>query len=96
MARGTIPTAWPHKGDLVRGHRVFAYLGNGLPAVPGKIVEATEATVVMEVDAVLGILGLPRRTRWTWRKGVGTYQQHGQRSQPGIGLLLDRRPKGAS
>lgn len=88
----SIPTAWPGKGDLVKGHRVFAYWP-GLPAVPGVIIAASDARVKMEIEPGLSILGLPRRTEFTWRRSYGSYQQAGLPSRSGAGLLLDRRPR---
>lgn len=90
---GTIPTRRPMKGDLVVGHRVFAIMPKGLPAVPGTITEATPSTVTMEVGEVLSVLGLPRRTKWTWRASCQAYQQQGERSRAGVGLVIDSRPK---
>ena len=86
----------PRKGDLVKGHRVFAMMPDGLPAVPGVIIEAGDAAVVMEVDPLLAAFGLPRRSRWTWRRSVSAYQQKGAKTQRGCGLCLDPRPKAIS
>lgn len=93
MSRGSIPTQWPDKGDLVPGHRVWAY-APGLPAVPGRVVSATAATVTVELDTILAVLGLPKRSTWTWRGGPGRYQQKGTSGRKAMSLLLDRRPKG--
>lgn len=92
MARA-IPTKAPSKGDLVVGHRVWAFMPKDLPAIAGVIVEASDASVVMEVSAFLSALGLPRRSRWTWRRSVGAYQQAGTKTQPGVGLALDCRSR---
>lgn len=89
----TIPTKRIGKGDLVKGHRVFAIMGNGLPAVPGVIIEASDSSATMQVGEVLSIFGLPRRTRWTWRRSVQAYQQDCTRTRQGVGLVLDARPK---
>lgn len=83
------------KGDLVVGHRVYAFMPDGLPAVPGIIVEATDRAVVMQIDGFLAALGLPRKSRWTWRRSAGSYQQAGARTRKEVGLALDPRPKPA-
>lgn len=94
--RKTIPTQRPNKGDLVAGHRVYAVFPD-LPAVPGEIVETSKSghSVTMKISGVLGVLGLPRRTVWTWREDEKSYQQKGTRTKPGIGLVLDRRGRSA-
>lgn len=88
--RGTIKTKRVAKGDLVPGHQVYAFLPGNLPAVPGKIVAVSQSghSVTLEVGEVLSILGLPRRTEWTWREAMGAYQQKGVRSSPDWGLAL--------
>jgi hypothetical protein len=93
MTAKPIKTQRPHKGDLVVGHQVYAFLPNNLPAVPAKVVavSASGHAVIIEVDRVLAIFGLPRRTEWTWRKQVTAYQQKGERTSPGWGLALVRR-----
>lgn len=87
-------TIAPKKGDLVKGHRVWAILPGDLPAVQGVIIEAGDSTVIMEVSAFLAALGLPRRSRWTWRRSANAYQQAGARTVKGCSLVLDPRPKG--
>jgi hypothetical protein len=87
--RSTIKTVAPKKGDLVAGHKVYAFFPK-LPAVPGKIVAVSESghSVTFEVGAVLAVMGLPRCTEWTWRKSVNAYQQKGSRTERGGGLAL--------
>lgn len=86
-----IRTSAPQKGDLVPGHRVYAMFPR-LPAVPGRIVDVSTSghSVTMEVDGILAAFGLPRRTVWTWRIEVGAYQQKGERTKRGVGLVLRR------
>lgn len=95
-ARRTVPTKAPAKGDLVVGHRVWAFMPGDLPAVKGVIVAATPGAVTMEVSEFLAALGLPRRSRWTWRRSVNAYQQSGTRTQNGVGLALECLPKGGA
>lgn len=92
MNAARIRTQKPAKGDLVVGHKVYAFLPGGLPAVPGKIVAVSDSghSVTFEVGEVLTMFGLPRRTEWTWRKTVHAYQQKGSRTSAGWGLALVR------
>jgi len=89
---GTIPTQAPAKGDFVVGHRAAAVFPDA-PAVLGEIVAVSPSghAVIFEVDRVLAALGLPRRSRWTWRRSTGTYQEAGVSTRPGAGLVLVRR-----
>lgn len=92
MSCATIKTQRPNKGDLVVGHKVYAFMPGDLPAIPGTIVavSASGHSVTMEVDRVLSIFGLPRRTEWTWRRSVGAYQEKRSRTSAGWGLALVR------
>lgn len=93
MAR-PIKARAPKAGDLVVGHRVFAVMPKGLPSVPATVVEVIgRSAVVIEIAPALACFGLPRRTRWTWRRSVGAYQQAGYPTRPGVGLALDPRPR---
>lgn len=73
------------KGDLVAGHKVYAIMPGDLPAIPGTIaaVSASGHSVTMQIEPVLAIMGLPRRSEWTWRAKAGAYQQKGERTSPG-------------
>lgn len=86
----------PDRGDLVVGHRVFAFLGGRRRyAVPGEIVEALDHTVVVQVRRPTRF-NVPKLTRWTWRPEVRTYQRHGQPTRPEVGLFIDPRPRKSS
>ena len=77
------------KGDLVPGHKVYAFFDDpDLPAVPGEIVSTSASghSVTMAVETLLSVFGLPKRTEWTWRASAGTYQQKGTRTKPECGL----------
>ena len=76
---------------FVAGHRAIYLPKPSLPAVPGVIAEAAATRVVFEVGAGLALLlGIARRTVWTWRKGRGWFQ-HGTRPAKGErGLMLLR------
>src|SRR3546814_17811721 len=73
--------------DLVVGHRVWAFMPGDLPAIKGVIVKSAPGAVTMEVSEFLAALGLPRRSRWTWRRSVKAYQQEGTRTEPGVGQI---------
>lgn len=85
-----IKTKAPGKGDLVVGHRVYAFVARDLPAVPGKVVEVSPSGHMVRVEAneTLVLFGLPRFCRFTWRKDVGAYQQIHQKTEKGLGLAL--------
>lgn len=85
-----IKTKAPGKGDLVVGHKVYAFVGNDLPAIPCHVVAVSKSghEVTVEVDGVLVALGLPRRTTWTWRRSVSAYQDKNAKTQRGHGLAL--------
>jgi hypothetical protein len=86
----TIKTVAPKKGDLVVGHRVYAFVARDLPAVPGKVVEVSPSghMVRVETNETLVLFGLPRFCRYTWRKDAGAYQQINQKTEKGLGLAL--------
>lgn len=87
----TIKTRKPCKGDLVVGHKVYAFFADPeLPAIRGEVVRAAKsgASVTLDVGEFFSILGLPRRTRWTWRKSVCAYQPAGERTKQGTGLAI--------
>jgi len=92
MAKRAVKTQRPGKGDLVIGHKVYAFMPGDLPAVPATVVavSASEHSVTVEVDRVLAAFGLPRRSEWTWRRSVGAYQEKNSRTSPGWGLALVR------
>src|SRR3546814_16844444 len=73
-----------------------AFMPGDLPAIKGVIVKSAPGAVTMEVSEFLAALGLPRRSRWTWRRSVKAYQQEGTRTQPGVGLALECLPKGGA
>lgn len=85
-----IRTQAPKKGDLVVGHRVYAFVAKDLPAVPGKVVEVSPSghMVRVETNETLVLFGLPRFCRYTWRKEVEAYQQINQPAKKGLGLAL--------
>lgn len=95
MAKRTIiPTRRSEKGGLVVGHRVYAFIGDDLPAVPGDIVKVSKSglSVVFDVGPVMAAFGLPRRSRWTWRNKVSSYVPQGERARQGVGLAITPRP----
>ena len=85
----TIKTRRPCKGDLVAGHKVYAFFPE-LPAVPGAIAEVSKsgASVVFDVGPVYAAFGLPRRSRWTWRKSICSYVPATDRTKQGFGLAI--------
>lgn len=88
-----IKTKAPGKGDLVVGHKVYAFMRGGLPAIPGEIVEATDAAVTMKVDPFVVVMtGCKKHVRWTWRRSVGAYQEAGTRTRKGVGLGFVTNP----
>ena len=93
MSAAVIRTQRPKKGDLVVGHKVYAILPGNLPAIRAKVIATspTGHTLTIDVGELFSILGIPRRTEWTWRKSVHAYQQKGSRTSPGWGLALIRR-----
>jgi hypothetical protein len=88
MSARVIKTEAPGKGDLVVGHEVYAFFPK-LPAVPAKVVavSASGASVTIQIDAVLAVLGsMKRRWEFSWRGKHGTYQPKGSKSMTGCGL----------
>ena len=84
-----LTTQAPGKGDLVKGHCV-AMFWPGLPYIRGKVVSVSKSghAVEVEIDRVLSAFGLPRRSRWTWRRSVNAYQHQHERTKRGAGLAL--------
>lgn len=82
------------KGDFVVGHEAVYFPPHPAPYVTGKIVEAKPATVRFEIDGVIAaIIGLPRRSTWTFRNKAGGWYQKGSRplkNETGL-CLLQRR-----
>jgi hypothetical protein len=96
IAMPTIKTSAPNKGDLVPGHKVYAFFPD-TPAIPATVVSASQSghEVVIEFQEALTVLfDLPLRTEWTWRDGkpIGSYQQKGAKTKKGVGLALVRKP----
>jgi len=91
----TVKTIAPAKGDLVIGHRVIAFFGGQLPCVPGEIVDVspTGHRVTMQINDVLKMFGLPKRSVWTWRRSVGAYQDINAPTRRGCGLALAKATK---
>lgn len=87
-SRPVIEIRRPAKGDIVKGHKVYIFCGDDLPAVPAEVISVAKSGVRVTVDvgAVYGALGLPRRTDWTWRESMRSYQQAGTRTRQGHGL----------
>lgn len=87
----TIKTRAPEKGGLVVGHAVYAFFDHhDIPAILGTItnVSPSGTSVVFDAGPVLAAFGVPRRTTWTWRRSVGSYQPAGERTKRGIGLAI--------
>lgn len=87
-----IKTEAPKKGDLVVGHKVYAFF-HDLPAVPANVVAVSKSghEVTIQIDRMLAILGASK-VRWdfTWRTSAKAYQPKGEPTRKGCGLALVR------
>ena len=83
-------------GDWVVGHTAYYQPPNGRALVPGKIVAVrSPGKVVFEIDTLLMILGLPRRSTWTYRRSRDRWFQkgtNGKSDEGGLFMVSSAKP----